>query len=471
MSNKYQQLAKRCIDDIKAGKLAIGERMISLRNFAKIHHVSISTAVNCYEQLSAEGWITAKAQSGFYVCNPTTKLAPAPVWNSFERTPAVIASKKALPRKHSGPLGVSTLELSEQTEREFNACLKRAIRRSSQQLMLYPEASGEKSLRDALARHFSQLGFTLSADELVITHGCLDAVKSALLSVTQTGDTIAVSSPCFHGLLSTLSALKLKLIEIPSRNDGIDLDELESLLKQGTIQAGLFSTTHMNPQGITMSDAQKQRLARLANQYRTPIIEDDVYFELSHTEQATLPASFYDTNGYMIWCSSMSKTLTPSYRLGWCRPGRFLATYLGQNEEVATFTQLALSEFINTGAYSKHLKRARKQLNQNKRHYLDFLSQNLPEQSQITHPDGGLVLWLKIPGLQTKWLTQQAQKAGIDVRIGPQFTQSNRYQDSLRLNIGFAMTEQIKQQLTILIKLIYTCKTMPPESPTNSGVA
>ncbi|MFM2479634.1 PLP-dependent aminotransferase family protein [Celerinatantimonas sp. MCCC 1A17872] len=460
MSNKYQQLAKRCIDDIKAGKLAIGERMISLRNFAKIHHVSISTVVSCYEELRAQGWIAAKAQSGFYVCTPTSKLAPAPVWNSFERTPAVIASKKALPRKHSGPLGVSTLELSEQTEREFSTCLKRAIRRCSRQLTLYPEASGEKSLRSALAGHFSQLGFALSADELVITHGCLDAVKSALLSVTQAGDTVAVSSPCFHGLLSTLSALKLKLIELPSTNDGIDLDELESLLAQGTIQAGLFSTTHMNPQGITMSVAQKQRLAKLATQYRTPMIEDDVYFELSHTEHAILPASFYDTSGYMIWCGSMSKTLTPSYRLGWCRPGRFLAAYLGQSEEVATFTQLALAEFISSGAYVKHLKRARKQLNQNKREYLEFLSKNLPEHSQITHPDGGLVLWLKIPGLQTEQLEQQAQKAGVDVRIGSQFTQSTRYQDCLRINIGFAMTEQIKHELTLLIKLISTCQKL-----------
>uniref|UniRef100_UPI001E305C0B aminotransferase class I/II-fold pyridoxal phosphate-dependent enzyme n=1 Tax=Vibrio hibernica TaxID=2587465 RepID=UPI001E305C0B len=111
--------------------------------------------------------------------------------------------------------------------------------------------------------HFSHNGFGLNSDELVVTHGCIDAVKIALEACTKAGDTVAVSSPCYDGLLDLLSQLSLNILEIPSLKDGIDLVQLEEHLRLGTIQAGLFCTTHMNPQGITMSMRQKQQLANL----------------------------------------------------------------------------------------------------------------------------------------------------------------------------------------------------------------
>ncbi len=43
-----------------------------------------------------------------------------------------------------------------------------------------------------------------------------------------------------------------------------------------------------------MSANQKQKLAELANQYRVPIIEDDVYLELSYSSHTPLPAKYYD---------------------------------------------------------------------------------------------------------------------------------------------------------------------------------
>ncbi|MEI5617286.1 aminotransferase class I/II-fold pyridoxal phosphate-dependent enzyme, partial [Streptomyces brasiliscabiei] len=80
------------------------------------------------------------------------------------------------------------------------------------------------------------------------------------------------------------------MIEIPISDKGLDLDHLETLMQQGLIKASLFSTSNMNPTGMTLPVEQKQALATLAAKYKTPMIEDDVYFELSHQKQQTLPA-------------------------------------------------------------------------------------------------------------------------------------------------------------------------------------
>lgn len=453
---KYKRLAEKIIEDIQTTKLKHGDRMLSLRLFAKQHDVSVSTAVSCYQELEQRGWLEARPQSGFFICSKTPVVS-TPSWKRFTPQLATDVRPRVKPQVKSGPLGIACIEPDVIALRAMEKSFRRVMTQSASKLTQYPDKKGEPVLREALSTHFSQLGFSLHKDELVVTHGCMDAVKSALQIVVNTGDTVAVSSPCFNGLLELLSNLGLKVIEIPSLAEGIDLDALEQLFQNQQVQAGLFCTTHMNPQGITMSAKQKQRLSALAGKYRIPVIEDDVYFELNHSDQLHLPTAYYDGSGYVIWCGSFSKTLSPSYRLGWCRPGRFIEKYTQQYEGVPTLIQMAIADFIQTGAYSRHLKRVRHQLAVNKQDYTRFLAQHLPQNSRITQPDGGLVLWIQVTGLNAQALSDKAIELNLDIRIGSVFTESQRYDDCVRINIGFALNHDIETLLNTLVGLINSC--------------
>ncbi|MBD0788282.1 PLP-dependent aminotransferase family protein [Vibrio sp. Y2-5] len=454
---KYKQLAEKIIDDIQSTKLKQGDRMLSLRLFAKQHGVSVSTAVSCYQDLEQRGWLKARPQSGFFICSQTP-IVVTPSWQRFATQLATNVRPRIKPQVKSGPLGIACIELDVTAQRALDKSFRRVMTQSPSRLTQYPNKQGEPVMREALCSHFSQLGFALSTDELVITHGCMDAVKTALQICVNAGDAVAVSSPCFNGLLELLANLGLKVIEIPSVEDGIDLDALERLFQSKQVQAGLFCTTHMNPQGITMSAKQKKRLSLLASQYKIPVIEDDVYFELNHSDQLHLPTAYYDDSGYVIWCGSFSKTLSPSYRLGWCRPGKFVAKYTQQYEGVPTLIQTAIADFIQTGAYSRHLKRTRQRLAINKQDYTRFLAQHLPQDSRITQPDGGLVLWLQVMGLNSDKLSTEANKSNLDIRVGSVFTESQRYDDCIRINIGFALNNDIEHLLNRLVEFINSCR-------------
>ncbi|MFP2770214.1 PLP-dependent aminotransferase family protein [Oceanisphaera sp. KMM 10153] len=450
---KYRQLAEKFIDDIRAGKLAVGDRLLSLRQFARQHGVSLSTAVSCYAELESLGWLVARPKAGFFVA-PKRLVVGHPEWKPFESRVAVLSGQHCHASALNGPLGTSRLFLEETSQRALESSFRRAMKRAAAGLSRYPAPQGEAALRAALAGHFGQCGFALDDDELVITHGCMDAVKTVLEVCTRPGDAVAISSPCYNGLLEVLSQLSLRIVEIPSLEEGIDLDQLEHHLRLGTVQAGLFCTTHMNPQGLTMSMAQKQRLAQLANRYRVPMIEDDVYLELAHHQHVPLPAAYHDEGGFVIWCGSVSKSLSPSYRLGWCRPGRYFQPVVQRALGVPTLMQLALADFIEVGAYARHLKRTRYRLAEHKRHYLDYLARYLPVGSRISQPDGGLVLWIQIPGLDAGALGTAAELAGLDIRVGGLFTASDRYRDCLRINIGFPFDESVQRELQTLIKLV-----------------
>ncbi|WNJ94817.1 PLP-dependent aminotransferase family protein [Vibrio ruber] len=453
----YKMMASQIIREIEAGQLSEGSRLPSLRQLAKQQAVSMSTAVSCYQELESQGWIHARPQAGYYV-SPRRHKYHTPEWAQFvSRVSQVRQTSVALP-VHNGPLGISTTYLDDTARHALEQSFRRASKRLGRRLGQYPHPQGDLSLRHALSAHFAKIGLHIKPDELVITSGCMPAIKSAVEACTQVGDAIAISSPCFSGILDLLGQMGRQIVEIPSLDEGIDLEQLEQHLQQGSVKAGIFCTSHMNPQGITMSARQKQKLAALANHYQVPMIEDDVYLELSYGEHTPLPAKYYDQGGYILWCGSISKSLSPSYRLGWCLPGRFSKNYVDQYTAsffgVSLPIQLAVADFIESGHYAKQLKHRRSRLLNLRQAYLSFLSARLPDKVKMSNPQGGMVLWLQVPDLNVTQFMALLEEYQIDIRLGQQFSTLSLYNDCLRINIGFELTSEVEQELNLLVEAI-----------------
>ena len=63
----YQQIADQLKADILAGKLKEGDYLPSIRGLARDLKISVITTMKAYEQLEAEGLVTASQGKGFYV--------------------------------------------------------------------------------------------------------------------------------------------------------------------------------------------------------------------------------------------------------------------------------------------------------------------------------------------------------------------------------------------------------------------
>lgn len=459
---RYRTLAERLAAQIRQGELQPSQRLPSLRQLAQAQGVSLTTAQNCYQWLEAEGWISAVPKSGFYV-RGTAPLAPQPRTCDFVST-VTQPNRTAvdLPGVALGPLGISQLAPALLPSQPLQRAMKRALQRLGGQLHQYPDRQGERPLQRALHSHFQRYQLSLPPEAWVITHGCLDAVRAAVVSCTRVGDAIAINSPCFNGLLNLLAGLNRRVVEIPATEDGIDLIQLEHHLAQGSIQAGLFSTSHLNPQGTSLPPAQKQRLAALAAHYQTPIIEDDVFLELSFDKTPPLPAKHWDEAGYILWCGSVSKTLSAGLRLGWCAPGRYLEPLL--NAQLAVHygvnphAQFAVADLLHSGDYHRHLQKMRPQLASQVRAYRNAIHAALPG-AAISNPTGGTVLWVEVPGLNTQKLARTLHGHNIDVRIGADFTTRQLYPHCFRVNAGFPLSEAgrpslAQQQLDLLLTTI-----------------
>lgn len=462
---RYKILASEYRQQIESGQLALNCKMPSLRKIKKLHNVSMTTALNCYQYLEFLGFLSAKPQSGYYVAQNS-------LLNSKPKTPTLVSFQSAItkpkipliynPFVDPSPLGVARFDPDLIPVEKLQQSFRRAMKRQGVDLSHYPDLQGELILRQSLSEHFKTVDFHFSSEQCVITHGCLDSIRTAIEITTVVGDAVAISSPCFSGLLDLLGVMGRRVVEIPSVEEGIDLLQLEKQMQVGAIKAGLFCTSYMNPQGVSMSASQKQKLVKLATMYRIPIIEDDVYLELDYQGVTPLPAKHWDQEGYIVWCGSISKTIAAGYRLGWCLPGRYLRAYLQHrlfaNQGVTTPMQLAIADFIQRGEYIRHLKRIRLHSQQQCLQFITYLQARLPAASRISQPAGGFVLWIEVPHLDTLTLRQLALEEHLDIRIGESFSTLGLYSHCFRLNIGFSIAvPNVEFQLDCLINLIKKC--------------
>ncbi|QTH73388.1 PLP-dependent aminotransferase family protein [Pseudoalteromonas xiamenensis] len=453
---KYKVLADLVQSNISKGLYGREQPLPSLRQFCQLHEISMTTALATYRYLESLGSIVASEKRGYFVSN--SPLKPA----QFAQFDAQIKSVEVARRNDQNPqFGFATaqIDLLLMDSENLAASVARVSRKNSA-IFSYANVAGSDLLREALCKHFSSQGFHLQPQELVITQGSLDAVMTALQTVCERGDSVAVSSPCYSGLLNVLAVLGLKAFEIPSAQDGLDLAQLEDAMVRKKIQACLLTANHQNPSGHSISANQKSALANMAHQYRVPIIEDDVFRELSHRFHVPAPIKSYDKHGWVMWCSSVSKTLAPGLRLGWCLPGRFHQTFLNlvaaRSLGGNTPLQLALADYIERGHYRRHLNKLNPQLALQCLEYISLVNQYFPERVLTHSPTGGLVLWFNIAPLKGEEIKAQLAQQGISIRAGNEFSTTPHYQHYIRINMGLKLQGEVKGKFIDLLEYLKT---------------
>lgn len=161
----------------------------------------------------------------------------------------------------------------------------------------------------------------------------------------------------------------------------------------------------------------------------------------------------------MLWCSSVSKTLAPGYRVGWVAPGRYkeqiLKLKLVHAISSSTITQEAVANFLKSGRYENHLRKLRQTLQSNYQHYMHAIAEYFPEGTKTSRPQGGLALWVELnKTINTAELFDRAIKQKISIAPGRMFTLQNQFENCMRLSIGLPWSEEVQHKLKVLGRLV-----------------
>ncbi len=95
---KYEQIAAGIVELIKSGTFGPGDRLPSLRQLSRQEGVSVSTAMQAYYLLEAQGWIEPRERSGFYVRVALPGALPEPEITSPVADPTAVSMRQLVTR-------------------------------------------------------------------------------------------------------------------------------------------------------------------------------------------------------------------------------------------------------------------------------------------------------------------------------------------------------------------------------------
>lgn len=459
---RYQHLACLLSDRIKQGLYRSGERLPSVRTLSSEHGVSISTVQQAYHLLEEKQLIVPQPRSGYFVAtHKATPPVPAltrPVQRPVEVTQwdSVLELLSSRASDEVIQLGSGMPDLTQPTLKPLWKIMGRLAQKQQTELLNYDSLLGVSVLREQVARLTIDSGCQLTAEDIVITTGCHEALSVSIRAVCAPGDIIAVESPAFHGTMQTLRGLGIRVIEIPTDSvTGISLDALELAFEQWPIKAVVVVPNCNNPLGFIMPEARKRALLALAQRVDAAIIEDDVYGELAWDYPRPVTLKSLDMDGRVLLCSSFSKTLAPGLRVGWVAPGRYRdrvlhMKYIGTGS-TATLPQHTVAEFIRQGHYLPHLRRMRQVYQRNYETFSCWVRHYFPCGICVSRPQGGFLMWIELPeAFDAVRLNAELREASLQVAVGSLFSASGKYHNCLRLNYGLPVNEQTEQALAQL---------------------
>jgi DNA-binding transcriptional MocR family regulator len=463
----YLQIAERIEQLIEKEVLKIGDKLPSVRTLSKEQGVSLSTAFQAYYHLEAKGLIEPRPKSGYYVRFSPRKLRDLPKTCEPVKKASEVTVNEIISRvfQHNTADNILKFSLAVAAESMLPAAkisksMIQAIRKAPDSGIGYESTQGNVNLRRQIARMSIQWGGVISEDDVITTSGCTDALTLSLCAVTQPGDTIALESPAYYGSLQLAASLGLKVLEVPTNPvTGVELDYLDKAIPRFNIKACLFVTNFNNPLGSCMPDTHKRELVRILEKYGIPLIEDDIYGDIYFGRERPSLCKTFDESGIVLTCNSFSKALAPGYRVGWTLPGKYKEKVLRlkRNHSIScpSLPSAAIAHFLENDRYEHHLRGMRKQLHTQSLRYLQAVADYFPEDTLVTRPMGGFVLWVALnEDINTYELYELALKQRISFAPGRMFSLQDRYRNCLRLSFGNPWSKPVEEGIKTLGKLI-----------------
>lgn len=461
---RYRSIADAILKRIEAGHWLAGDRLPSVRQLMREQSASMSTIVRALVLLESASHIRSQPRSGWRVAQGPAPDAGASWYTSTSGEASEVVINRLIVKMLSAvsdgamlSMGSTAIDQSLLPLKALKRALLAVARRPDEPgLNASLSPLGDHGLRVQIAKLMALRGVHAAPDDVVITSGDGISLELALQLIAPPGSVVAVESPTYFGVLQALENLGLKAIEIATDSrTGIDLAALAEALKRLPIRALVVMPICQNPFGSLMPAAAKTALMALAERHDLAIIEDDLYGELYYRDPRPTALKAADRDGRVIYCSSLSRTLSPGWRIGWMMPGRWRDQFLEQKivraNSASSLPQVVLAHYLSGRGAMRHLAGLRALFFAQMPRVRSLILAHFPPGTRVTEPQGGYLFWIELPRqINAVALAEAAFRQGISIAPGPIFSATQGFQNCIRLSIGTILMPRIEAGIATL---------------------
>lgn len=324
----------------------------------------------------------------------------------------------------------------------------------------YSITEGYGPLREYLKGWMTEKGcFHSEFDDLIITSGGQQANELSCKVLLNEGDTLLCESPSFIGSLNAFRSYNVNLKGIEMEDDGIDLEQLEEVLRNDrNVKILYLIPNFQNPTGRTMSLAKRKAVYELACRYDFMILEDDPYGELRFAGENIPTIKSLDTEGRVIYSSTFSKLISPGFRTGFVSAPAPVIQKIVVCKQVSDvhsniWAQVVSHRFMTTINREEHFNKLRSIYKEKAELMCGYIDSGFSKSISYIKPEGGLFIWCTLP--ESCDMEAFCKKAVRDYKIavvpGSSFSiNENEKCSSFRLNYSTPSNEKIEKGMETL---------------------
>jgi DNA-binding transcriptional MocR family regulator len=265
----------------------------------------------------------------------------------------------------------------------------------------YATTEGDPVLRGVIAGRLTTRGLPTSVEDLLVTTGSQQALTLVATTLLEPGDVVAVEEPTYLAAIQCFHLAGVRIVPVASDEHGMVPSALAEVLERDRPTLVYVVATFANPSGRTLPATRRQEIAALAARHDVWVVEDDPYGELRYRGERVPPlASFGDK---VLYLGSLSKVGAPGLRLGWLRAPASLmpaAVIAKQAADLHTSTidQAAAAVYLTSTDLDAHIAGLCLAYRERRDTMIAALPATVPEGTTWTDPDGGMFVWLRLPG-------------------------------------------------------------------------
>ena len=342
------QLERELRRAIQSGRLRHGTSLPSTRAFATDLGLSRGVVVEAYEQLLAEGYLSAHRGSATRVAGRRTADDVAPAKQDVAPTP-----------RYDFRPGIPDLSLF--PRRAWVAAMRRAFSEMSDAALDYPDPRGAETARRAITTYLNRARATVArADCVVFCSGSAQGIGLLCRVLRERGvRRIAVEDPGHADQCTDIRKSGLETPRIPVDERGLRVERLRRV----DVGAVLVTPAHQYPTGAVLAPERRAELLNWATERQAIIIEDDydAEYRFDRDPVGALQGLAPDR---VVYVGTASKVLSPALRLAWLLVPADLVADIARAKLQADrgspiSDQLAFAQFLECGAFDRHLRRTR----------------------------------------------------------------------------------------------------------------
>jgi GntR family transcriptional regulator/MocR family aminotransferase len=447
----WLQIANAMIEAIRRGRLPPGAALPGTRDLAAKVGVNRKTVQQSYDELIAQGWLTAETTRGTFVSAELPVIKP----ESIPATP--VGPSAVLPLRGTAPdltillpsAGAQNFDDGAPDTRlmpaEFFArAWRRALLEASRRNRLgYGDPRGSLSLREAVAAMLrADRGLACTPDHICMTRGSQMGIFLAARLLAAAGDQVAFETLSYPPAREAFAAAGAEILSIGVDDQGMRLDELEALCQAGNVRAVYVTPHHQFPTTVVLPQQRRIQLLALAEKYGFAIVEDDYDHEFHFSHRPMLPLGSVNGFSRLLYIGSLSKLLSPSLRIGYLvadpavieRAAQEICLIDRQGDPV---TEAAAAALMTSGALKSHTRKVLRIYARRRECLAASLRETLGEAVSFTVPPGGLAVWVNFAaGIDVPALAAAALQQGVAITPGQAFATNGYQTNGVRLGFG-----------------------------------